>query len=745
MLVKWIWKSQDARVIADLNTIGKAMQVQYTYNGKYPMPDNYTGVSWASWELLWYQWTLWKKAISSIDKLTKVPEDPTKANPKEWYDYSVTKDQQTYQVFGFISDKKYAIGNSYLNETNADKKQYYITSVGNYNGYVIGVTGNKYVIYATPSLYILTWDYWIYSLNSPYKNYFYKIWKKVSDLMKKWEKIPYVDITELVQNPENTIELNTIANSFKIQKISKLVSAINNAGNNKWWKIVKIKPSWWGIIIQNTGTVCDAETWSLHNYWLSVEKNATYSWKNYDKIIYLSGDENLACMYKALHDKENFWKGIAFVLESDIDFTYLSWHYSELNKTLNLSYYVNWWNTFLPIWGHSYERWSHPAWWSTSFNADFYGNKHQIKVWNINYPNHDEVWFFGWIWNDLASIHNTIYGLKIIINSISWNHWVWGFVWWNDYHWQISNSSVVVNSISWNDSDVWGFVWYNGWQINNSSVVVNSISWNDGDVWGFVWRNDYHWQIKNSSVVVNSISWNYYVWGFVWDNGWQINNSSVVINSINWDVGFVWGFVWYNGWQINNSSAVVNSISWNRSVWGFVWWNDNWTISNSSIVVNSINWNGNYVWGFVWYNDWPISNSSVVVNSISWTGDDVWGFVWENDWTISNSSSRVLVLNGASSDVSADYYNYDGNDNISTGVNNIPLGFNKQEFFFGDNLTGSSYDWLTYDWTGNTLTITQPTSKVFNAWNFPDAFDSSNGNWWNTILTNLNNFFWTNW
>ena len=369
MLTKWTWKSKDARVISDLKTIERAMQIQYTYNGKYPMPDNEKEVKWVSWELLWYQWTLWKKAISSIDKLTKVPEDPTKANPKEWYDYSVTKDQQTYQVFGFISDKKYAIGNSYLNETNADKKQYYITSVGNYNGYVIGATGNKYVIYATPSLYILTWDYWIYSLNSPYKNYFYKIWKKVSDLMKKWEKIPYVDITELVQNPENTIELNTIANSFKIQKISKLVSAINNAGNNKWWKIVKIKPSWWGkikpswwskikpswwgkikpswwgkikpswwgIIIQNTGTVCDAETWSLHNYWLSVEKNATYSWKNYDKIIYLSGDENLACMYKALHDKENFWKGIAFVLESDIDFTYLSWHYADLNKNLNFT------------------------------------------------------------------------------------------------------------------------------------------------------------------------------------------------------------------------------------------------------------------------------------------------------------------------------------------------------------------------------------------------------------------------
>ena len=103
MLVKWIWKSQDARVIADLNTIGKAMQVQYTYNEKYPMPDNYSEVSWASWELLWYQWTLWQTAISNIDELTKAPEDPSKTNTKEWYDYSVSADKKTYEVYGKIS------------------------------------------------------------------------------------------------------------------------------------------------------------------------------------------------------------------------------------------------------------------------------------------------------------------------------------------------------------------------------------------------------------------------------------------------------------------------------------------------------------------------------------------------------------------------------------------------------------------------------------------------------------------
>ena len=32
-----------------------------------------------------------------------MPEDPTKANEKEWYDYSVSADKKAYEVYGKTS------------------------------------------------------------------------------------------------------------------------------------------------------------------------------------------------------------------------------------------------------------------------------------------------------------------------------------------------------------------------------------------------------------------------------------------------------------------------------------------------------------------------------------------------------------------------------------------------------------------------------------------------------------------
>jgi len=207
----------------------------------------------------------------------------------------------------------------------------------------------------------------------------------------------------------------------------------------------------WIISVFAGDTVCN-ETWP--NYGLKVKGNTNHSWKKYNKIIYLDDKEDIACIYKALHDKENFKKGVAFVLRGDLDLRNIStWDYKRLNKWLNLSDYNSTWDTFLPIggrWGKDYlGSWS--AWWLSWFHANFYGNNHTIKVWDINYPN-DDIWFFGVIkrWR--------IYDLNLIINNISWWIWnVWWFVWFNQ-DWYVENSSLVVNTVNW-DSGVWWFVW----------------------------------------------------------------------------------------------------------------------------------------------------------------------------------------------------------------------------------------------------------------------------------------------
>jgi len=59
----------------------------------------------------------------------------------------------------------------------------------------------------------------------------------------------------------------------------------------------------------------------------------------------------------------------------------------------------------------------------------------------------------------------------------------------------------------------------------------------------------------------------------------------------------------------------------------------------------------------------------------------------------------------------------------------------KEEFFFADNLIGSTEDGLSYDWT--TLTITVPSSKIYNYTNFGSAFRQ-------TVMDKLSNL-WIDW
>ncbi len=279
MLTKWIGKAWDTRVVADLNTIEKAMEIQYVYNANYPIPDGAITVSWVAWEPLWKQGTLWELALSNIDELDKVPEDPTKESG--WYDYSVSKDQQTYEVYGKLSDGNMISYNPYLNEVVAEAKDYYIITVGNYKWYIVGATGGAYYIYNTPSMYILTWGYEILSWVSMYV---YDDKQTLSSVEKTGIEVKNVEITELVTDPTNTTVLDEMVTTFpEIEDTTQAWLAVNDSA----WSTVEVEVS-----STSSGTTTEEETTSTPDcpswvnctavswLWVKESDSWTYNWDN---------------------------------------------------------------------------------------------------------------------------------------------------------------------------------------------------------------------------------------------------------------------------------------------------------------------------------------------------------------------------------------------------------------------------------------------------------------------------------
>ena len=96
MLVKWIGKSKDARVLSDLTTIDKAIQVTYADKMSYPTPStskNIT-VSWVNYSFT--QGLLDDSVVAQIAELDKVPKNLS-GDP---YYYSLSQNgvNQKYQL-----------------------------------------------------------------------------------------------------------------------------------------------------------------------------------------------------------------------------------------------------------------------------------------------------------------------------------------------------------------------------------------------------------------------------------------------------------------------------------------------------------------------------------------------------------------------------------------------------------------------------------------------------------------------
>ena len=69
-------QARDSKRIADIQNIKTSLELFSINTWKYPIPDNKQEVSY-SWEILWYQWTVWDNVTINLSRnLTKKPIDP---------------------------------------------------------------------------------------------------------------------------------------------------------------------------------------------------------------------------------------------------------------------------------------------------------------------------------------------------------------------------------------------------------------------------------------------------------------------------------------------------------------------------------------------------------------------------------------------------------------------------------------------------------------------------------------------
>jgi type II secretory pathway pseudopilin PulG len=125
------WYSENARDskrVADINNIKKALEFFVLNSEIYPMPDEVWAASY-SWTEIYYQWRLWDNVTQNLSRnLKEVPRDPV---TEEAYIYSVTEDQQQYEITVVYES---SVAHSPFSQAHADLSEWIVAISWNYNG-----------------------------------------------------------------------------------------------------------------------------------------------------------------------------------------------------------------------------------------------------------------------------------------------------------------------------------------------------------------------------------------------------------------------------------------------------------------------------------------------------------------------------------------------------------------------------------------------------------------------------------
>ncbi|MDD2871022.1 MAG: type II secretion system protein [Candidatus Gracilibacteria bacterium] len=148
----YIENSRDGVRLNDLGTIEEALKINYINAGKYPLPTDFTEVTYSG-GLLWRQGFFGENTHVNLGSISKLPVDPLFSNR---YDYSTISNSAKYQLSSiFESDKlfTYKLITSESYALNSLDTLTYVT--GDYGLYdTFSKNNNNCFLITTPSLFI---------------------------------------------------------------------------------------------------------------------------------------------------------------------------------------------------------------------------------------------------------------------------------------------------------------------------------------------------------------------------------------------------------------------------------------------------------------------------------------------------------------------------------------------------------------------------------------------------------------
>ena len=94
--LQWYSKSaRDSARVSDMSRIKTSLELFKIDWAKYPEPTESVSITYNSTEA-WTQWTFWQTTFNNVEKLDKIPRDPT---TEELYIYSVTNTRKEFLLY----------------------------------------------------------------------------------------------------------------------------------------------------------------------------------------------------------------------------------------------------------------------------------------------------------------------------------------------------------------------------------------------------------------------------------------------------------------------------------------------------------------------------------------------------------------------------------------------------------------------------------------------------------------------
>ena len=138
--------ARDSKRISDVSRIKTSLELFKIESATYPEVTDGYEVTY-SWATAWTQGTFWEQTYRNVEKLDKVPLDPTTNIP---YTYSITSNKKEYQVASII-ETDLALGN--ISQAEAARQRAMARITWTYNWKTLKVKkGILTIILATPSI-----------------------------------------------------------------------------------------------------------------------------------------------------------------------------------------------------------------------------------------------------------------------------------------------------------------------------------------------------------------------------------------------------------------------------------------------------------------------------------------------------------------------------------------------------------------------------------------------------------------